>query len=86
MLTMPPKKQLFYGDRLSKPMVNAISSILDGDNAVFSAAGYHSNGFAGVTAQGEQKGIELLVLGIDLCDAVFLPQLCSHQVHGITSD
>jgi hypothetical protein len=64
-------------DRLCQLIINIVSSVLDGYSAISSAAGYHRNGFTTVAAKGKQEAIELLVIGLDALDDVFLTFLCS---------
>jgi hypothetical protein len=77
---------LFHGDGIRQMMVNAISSILNGYNAVSFTPGYHGNRLTAVTPQGKQEGIEFFIISIDMTDPVFPTQVCVHQVHAITSD
>ena len=52
-------------------LVDAVSAVLDGHGAAAFSVGDYGDGFAGITANGEQKSIELFVLGFDLADDVF---------------
>ena len=52
-------------------LVDAVSAVLDGHSAAAFSVGDYGDGFAGITAKGEQKSIELFVLGFDLPDDVF---------------
>ena len=63
--------------------VNAVSAVLDGHHTAASAAGDHRNGFACVTAQGEQECVQFSITGLNGLDDVFLAFLCLHQIHSI---
>ena len=69
-------------DRLGKRLVDAIAPVLHGDDAAAPAAGYHSDGLPAVAAQGEQKGIQLLIVGIDALNQKFLAFGYGGQIHG----
>ncbi len=58
----------------SQTAVNAVAAILHRDHAGGTAAGNDGNGLAGVAAQGKQKAVELLIIGIDTLDDVLPAQ------------
>ena len=56
--------------------VDVVAPILDGNHAAASAPGNHGDGLAAVAAQGEEEGVQLLVIGVDALDNVFGTKLC----------
>ena len=60
---------------LCQLIIDIISSILDGNHTSASAAGDHSDGLATVAAQGKQKAVQLLVVGLDLPNNIFYSDL-----------
>ena len=48
-----------------------VSAVLDGDDTAALHTGNNGDGFAAVTAERKQKGVELLVLGRNMSDGVF---------------
>ena len=62
-------------------IVDAVSAVLDGDDAGASAAGDHGDGFSAVAAQREQEGIQFIILCGDVIDQIFSTQLCFPKCH-----
>ena len=60
----------------SQLIVDVVPGILDGHGAAAFAMGNDGNGFAGVTAQREQKGVKLLIVGEDVTNDVFSSFFC----------
>ena len=57
-------------------VIDAVTAVLDGDNAGLSSPGDYGDGFTAVTAQGEQKRVQFFVVGLDPGDDVFFSELC----------
>ena len=71
-------------DGLCQLAVDGVAAVLDGDGAVTLATGDDGDGFAAVAAQGEQKGVQLLVIGFNTADDVFFSLygvVQSHKYH-----
>ena len=59
-------------------IVDAISAILDGNNATTFATGNHRNGLATVAPQGKQKRIQFIIICFDPLNDIFITYLRSH--------
>ena len=57
-------------------MVNVVASVFDGDNTAAFQMGDHGNMFSAVAAQGKLKGIQILVLRVNLADDILLTFYC----------
>ena len=68
-------------DGFCQLIVDIIPTVLDGHGAAALSAGYHRDGLAAVATQGEQEGIELLVVGFDAADDIFLSFHGASQIH-----
>jgi hypothetical protein len=62
---------LSYLDGGSQLVVDIVSAVFDGYGAAAFSAGNHGNGLAAVAAQGEEEGIQFLIVGIDPPDNIF---------------
>ena len=58
-----------------------VSSVLDGTDATALQMANDRDPFAAVTAEGKEKSVQFLVLGLDLADHVFFSVLCFAQIH-----
>ena len=68
-----------YQDGLSQLVIDAVAPVLNGYGAAPPAPGDHGDGRSGITAQGKQKGVQLLVVGIDTANGIFLAFLGIQQ-------
>ena len=66
---------------LSQLLVDVVSAILDGDDTTTPLVGDYSDGLAAVAAQGKKKAVQILVIGVDALDDVFLAFLCCRKRH-----
>ena len=62
-------------------MVDIVSAVLDGDYTAVLQVRDDCDGLARVASKGEQKGVELLVIGLDALDDVLLAFLGLTQIH-----
>ena len=65
-------------------VVDVIAGILDGYNAAGLVVSDNGDRFAAVTTQRKQKGIQFVIIGLDLTDDVFLSLDSTLQVHNIS--
>lgn len=63
-------------DGLCQLGVNIVSAVFDGYGAAAPAVGNHCNGFTAVATQGEQKRIQLFIVGLDPLNDIFFSFLC----------
>ncbi len=63
-------------DSLSQLIVDVISAILDGNRTATSTAGNHRNRLTAVTAQREQEGVQLFIIGLDPLNDIFFSFFC----------
>lgn len=63
-------------DGLCQLRVKIISAVFDGYGAAASAVGNHRNGFTTVATQGEQKRIQLFIVGLDPLNDILFSFLC----------
>ena len=66
----------------SQLVVDVVPAVLDGDHTAAPAAGDDRDGFAAVAAQRKQKRVQLLILGDDVPDDVFLAFQSVVEIHG----
>lgn len=64
-----------YNNSISKLIINVIPSVLDSDDAAALEVADDGDGFAGVTSEREQEGIEFLVIGVNFAYDVFFSVL-----------
>ena len=67
-------------------VVDAVSSVLDRNGAAATPARNHRDGFAAVTPQGKQKGIQLRVLSFNPRNGVLLSFFRFCQIHTQSPD
>ena len=72
-------------DRLCKLIVDIVSGILDGHGDTALAPCDHRDRLAGIAAEREQECVQLLIVGDDALDDIFLPKQRIGQVHKYTS-
>ena len=74
---------MFSSDQycLSELMVDIVSAVLDGDYAAFLQMRNDGYRLTLVASEREQEGVELLVVGLDALDNVFLAFLGLTQIH-----
>ena len=72
-------------DGLGELIVDVVAGILNGYSAALSPAGDYGDGLTAVTAQGEQKRIQLLIISFDPLNDILFTFLCSCQIHGYHS-
>ena len=70
-----------YDNGLLQLLVDAVSSVLYRDSAAAPAAGNHRDRLTAVAAKGEQKGVQLFILGVDPLNGVYLAFFCFRQIH-----
>ena len=68
----------------SQPGVNAVPAVLYGHHASGPAAGNNGNGLAAVAAEGKQKAVELLVIGVDALNNILPAGSGMIEIHNIT--
>ena len=61
-------------DGFRQLIVDIVTTVLDGNRAAVTATGHHGDRLTGVATQGEEERIELIVIGFDGLDDVFLSQ------------
>ena len=74
---------LFHPNSGGQQIVDIIPTILDGNGTTTPTTGNHGDGFAAVTAQGEQKSIQLFVIGLDGFYDILFANIGRFQIHNI---
>ena len=74
---------IFISDNnsLSKHIVYIVSRVLYGNGTAALTERDHGNSLTAVTAERKQKGVQLLVIRVDLPNDIFLSLFCLSQVH-----
>ena len=70
-----------HDDGFGQLLIKGVSSVFDRHGTAASATGYYGDRLTAVTAQRKQKCVQLLVIGIDTGDNIFLTLLGSRQIH-----
>jgi hypothetical protein len=65
----------------SQLIIDVIASVFDGHSAAALPAGYHSNGFSAIATQREKEGVQLLIIGFNATDNIFLAFNSGSQIH-----
>ena len=72
---------ILYNNGSCQLFVDIISGIFDRNGATAFAMGNDRDGLAAVAAQREQKGVQFLVVCVDLLNDIFFSLFCRSQVH-----
>lgn len=72
---------MLYDNSFRQLIINVVATVFDRNGASALAPGDQRDAFAAVAAKGKQKGVQLLIICIDLLNDIFFSFFCFSQVH-----